>query len=127
VVTAEWTEDELEQIGATGELLIAVRRPDGTLRRELPIWVVGVAGQVYVRTWHRRDTGWFGQALTSGRARIQVPGLEADVAVIDVGEGTAALRAGVDAAYRTKYGPAGSESMVTPAAAATTLQLNPER
>jgi hypothetical protein len=82
---------------------------------------------VYVRTWHRRDTGWFGHVLKSRRARIRVPGLEADVAVEDVGDGTAQLRADVDAAYRTKYGSYGSSSvdaMVAEPAAAATLRLS---
>ena len=34
--------------------------------------------------------------------------------------------ADVDDAYRTKYGPAGAESMVTSTAAETTLRLSPE-
>jgi Uncharacterized protein conserved in bacteria (DUF2255) len=53
--------------------------------------------------------------------------LEADVTVEDVGEGPAELGERVDTAYRTKYRGAGSESMVTASAAATTLRLNPER
>jgi hypothetical protein len=79
------------------------------------------------RTWYRRESGWFGHALLSRRARIRVPGLAADVTVEDLGQGEVDLRAGVDAAYRTKYGQHGSESMVTAAAAATTLRLAPDR
>ncbi len=109
-----------------GELHIAVKRTDGTLRRWTPIWVVCADGQVYVRTWYRRDTGWFGHALRSRRARIRVPGLEADAAVEDVGEGTAGLRESIDAAYRNKYGSSGGSSMVEATAAATTLRLSPE-
>lgn len=122
-MTATWSPAELERIDAAHELEVAARRGDGALRRPLPVWVVRAGDQVYVRSWHRRETGWFGQVLESGRARIRVPGLETDVAVADVG----ARAAGVDAAYRTKYGPGGAESMVTPAAAATTLRLTPER
>jgi hypothetical protein len=122
-MTGTWSPEELERIDAAGELEIAARRAGGALRRWLPIWVVRVGQQVYVRTWHRRDTGWFGQVVESGRARIRVPGLETDVAVADVG----AAATGVDAAYRAKYGPAGAESMVTPAAAASTLRLTPDR
>ena len=121
-MTATWSPDELELIDAAHELLIAVERADGTRRRPLPIWVVRAGDQVYVRTWHRRGTGWFGQALRSRRARIQVPGLETDITITDVG----ADATGVNAAYRTKYGPAGADSMVTPAAAASTLQLTPD-
>jgi hypothetical protein len=121
-----WSAEALERIGSAVELEIAVRRADGTLRPWLPIWVVRVDEQVYVRTWYRRETGWFGHVLTSRRARIRVPGLEADVAVEDIGEGTAELRADIEAAYRAKYGNDGAESMVTPAAAATTLHLAPE-
>jgi hypothetical protein len=94
------------------------------------IWVVSANGQVYVRTWYRRDNGWFGHAVESRRARISVPGLEVDIAIEDVGKDEAELRASVDAAYRAKYGRYGEtnvERMVTDDAAATTLRLVPEQ
>jgi hypothetical protein len=120
-----WPADDLRLMDAASELQIAVRRPDGSLRRWVPIWVVCADGQVYVRTWYRRDTGWFGQALRSRRARVRVPGLEADVTIEDIGDASNKITADVDAAYGTKYGRGGAGSMVTAAAAATTLQLNP--
>ena len=124
-MTASWSPPELERINAAVELDIAVKRTDGTLGRWTPIWVVCADGQVYVRTWYRRDTGWYGRALRSHRARIRVPGLEADAVVEDVGEGTAELRESINTAYRTKYGDSGSSSMVGPEAAETTLKLSP--
>ncbi len=127
-MTATWASEELQQLGTAHELEIASRRADGTLRGWVPIWVVSTGGQVYVRTWYRRDTGWFGQVLTSRRARVRVPGLEADVAVEDAGESTPGLRAEIDAAYRAKYGPhGGTERMVTDEAAAATLRISPDR
>ena len=84
-------------------------------------------GQVSVRTWYRRDTGWFGRALRSHGARIRVSTLEADTTIEDVGEGPAGLRQLVDTAYRDKFGHAGSASMVVDTAAATTLRLNRSR
>lgn len=126
-MTATWSTEDLTRVGAAEELEIASTRADGTLRRWLPIWVVCFGDQVYVRTWHRRDTGWFGHVLESHRARIRVPGLEADVSVEDVGEGGAELRAGIDAAYRTKYeryGRGSVDTMVAPEAVAATLRLN---
>jgi hypothetical protein len=126
-MAAAWSLAELQKINAARELEIASRRADGTLRQWVPIWVVSTGGLVFVRTWYRRDTGWFGHVLASRRARIRVPGLEADVAVEDVGKGIRELRAGVDAAYQTKYGRGGgTERMVSAEAAAATLRLSPE-
>jgi hypothetical protein len=127
-MTVAWSLDGLERIGMAEELRIAVRRADGTLGRDVPIWVVRAGGQVYVRTWYRRDSGWFGHVVESRRAHIRVPGLEADVAIEDIGDDEGELRASVDAAYRAKYGRYGDatvERMVTDDAAAATLRLVP--
>jgi len=127
---AAWSPEELERLSRAEELLIAARRAEGTLRRWVPIWVVSVGGQVYVRTWYRRDSGWFARVLDSRRARIRVPGLEADVLIQDVGAGGATLRADVDDAYRKKYVLIGRDAvdrMVTLEAAVATLQLIPEQ
>jgi len=127
---AAWSPEELERLSRAEELLIAVRRGEGTLRRWVPIWVVCVGGRVYVRTWYRRDSGWFARVLDSRRARIRVPGLDVDVLIQDVGAGGAELRGNVDDAYRKKYVLLGRDAvdrMVTLDAAAATLQLIPEQ
>src|ERR1700761_4306369 len=121
-MTAAWSPAELQEIDAARELQIASRRADGTLRQWVPIWAVSTDGLVYVRTWYRRDTGWFGHVVASRRARIPVPGLEADVTVDDIGAGRPELRASVDAAYESKYGRGGGTGqMVSAEAAAATL------
>ena len=125
-MTPAWSRYELQLIGAARELQIAVKRTDGTLHRWTPIWVVCAEGGVYVRTWYRRDTGWFGSARRSHSARIRVPGLEASATIKDLGEGPAELLVRVDTAYRDRYGLSGSSSMVGPVAAATTLRLTPQ-
>jgi hypothetical protein len=129
-MAAFWTPDDIRRIGSADELQIAAKHADGTLRRWLPIWVVCVSEQVYVRTWYRRNTGWFAHVLDSHRASVRVPGLQADVAVEDVAAGPDQLRVDIDAAYRAKYGRYGTstvENMVADAAAATTLLLSPEQ
>jgi hypothetical protein len=118
-----WTTEQLAGIDAALEIEIAVRRADGTLRPWTPIWVVHVAGDVYVRTWYRRDTGWFGDALRERRARVRILGVEVDVHIEDVGVGSSGLRADVDAAYRAKYGDGSTGDMVGDDAAATMLRL----
>jgi len=122
-MTAPWCADDLGLLQAAPELEVAVRNDDGSLRPWVPIWVVCADGEVYVRTWYRRHTGWFGRALTSHRARIRVPGVEADVSIEDVGDASGDVTAEVDAAYRSKYG-GGAGSMVTAEAAATTLRVH---
>ena len=121
-----WSGEQLDRISQSGELQIASRRTDGTLRSSVPIWVVCVDDGVYVRTWYRRTTGWFGDVLELPQARMQVPGVEVDVLITNFGEGPPGLRSSVDAAHRTKYGPSGHQSMVTADAAATTLRLDPQ-
>jgi hypothetical protein len=126
---AIWTPDDIRRIGSADELQIAAKRTDGTLRRWLPIWVVCVGEQVYVRTWYRRNAGWFAHVLDSRRASIRVSGLQADVVVEDFGAGSGRLHVAIDAAYRTKYGRYGTSAvgpMVAAAAAATTLRLSPD-
>lgn len=121
-----WPPDELERINVARELRIANRPTGRPSPAAVPIWAVCVGGQVYVRTWYRRTSGWFGGVVDSRRAHIDVPGLAADVAVEDLGEGTPRLRAAIDDAYRAKYGHSGgAESMITDTAAATTLRLEP--
>ncbi len=124
-----WTPDELGRIHDADELEIATPRADGTLRDWVPIWAVCVGTHAYVRTWKRRDTGWYGQVVDSRKARIRVPGLERDVFVAAVGAIDIELRAGVDAAFPSKYGRYGRgtvERMTTEEAAATTLRLDPQ-
>jgi hypothetical protein len=124
-MTASWSVEQLDRISQSRELQIASRRTDGTLRASVPIWVVTLDDSVYVRTWYRRTTGWFGQVIGIPEAHIRVPGFEADVIVVDVGAGAPELRASLDASYRKKYGPSGYQSMVTDDAAAATLRFDP--
>ncbi len=114
-----WTVEQLASVASAAELEIAVQRADGSAGDWTPIWAVVVGGDVLVRTWVRRDTGWYGRAVRSGRARIRVPGVEADVLV----ETDAADAAAVNEAYREKYGVAGAASMTTDEAVASTLRL----
>ncbi|HTC70053.1 MAG TPA: DUF2255 family protein [Acidothermaceae bacterium] len=124
-MTVSWSREQLGRINQAGELQIASYRADGTLRRWVPIWVVCADDGVYVRSWYRRSTGWFGAVLDFPHARIRVPGLETDVLITDLGDGPEGLRSMIDAVYRTKYGDVGHQSMVTNDAAATTLRLDP--
>jgi hypothetical protein len=114
-----WAPDDLRHLAGLRELEIAAPTYDGRPGPWTPIWVVVVGELVYVRTWQRRDTGWYGRAVASGRSRIRVSGAVVDVTVTVSGDADADA---VDTAYRAKYG-AGGRSMATAEAAASTLRL----
>jgi hypothetical protein len=79
-VTAAWTADELARIGAADELHIAPRKPDGTLRRAVPIWVVRVGDDLYVRSWRGADGAWFRAARRQHTGHVRAGGVTKDVA-----------------------------------------------
>ena len=120
----DWTAEELDRIGAAEELAIAPHRDDGTLRKPVPIWVVRVGDDLYVRSWRGRTGAWFRAAQLHRQGRVRTDGVEKDVSFV---EATAPdLNDQLDAAYRTKYRRHADNyvpPMLSPAARATTLKL----
>jgi len=119
-----WSPEELDRIGAAEELQIAPRRRDGSLRRPLPIWVVRVGGDLYVRSWRGTGGSWYRAAQATREGHISAGALEKEVAFADADEN---VEDAVDAAYRDKYVRYASyvEPMIAPQARATTLKLVP--
>ena len=120
-----WTPDDLDRIGDATELQLASSRPDGTLRPYVTIWGVRAGDDLYVRSAHGPDNGWFRRARASGTGRIRAGGLERDVAFIAPDAGA---HEAIDAAYHAKYdryGPAIVGSVVGPAVREVTLRLTP--
>ena len=77
--TTTWAPDELERIGAAEELQLASRRPDGSLRPYVTMWVVRAGGGLYVRSAYGPDSPWYRRATASGAGRIRTGGIERDV------------------------------------------------
>lgn len=117
-----WTPEDLRYLDRSRELEIAAPRVNGDRGRWTPIWVVVADDEVFVRTWQRRSTGWYGHAVGTERAWIRLPGRSVEVTVAVKGDADADV---IDAAYRTKYAAAAAQSIVTPEAAASTLRLTP--
>jgi hypothetical protein len=123
--TTTWTSDELGRIEAAEELEVAPRRRDGTLSKPVPIWVVRVDDEVYVRAAYGPGTGWHRVARASREGRIRAGGVEKDVTIEDA---DGAVNDQVDAAYRAKYRRyAGSivDGITNAQARTTTLKLAP--
>jgi hypothetical protein len=123
---ARWTADDLQRVGDADELQIASRRPDGTLRPFVTIWVVRTGDEIFVRSAHGIENPWYVRALASGAGRIRAGGVERDVAFSGAAE---ADQAAIDTAYHTKYdryGPRIVNTVVGRTAAQSTLQLTPQ-
>ena len=122
---AGWTPDELSRIGQADQLQITSRRPDGSLRPYVTIWVVRSGDDLYVRSAYGHENGWFQRALSSGEGRIRAGGVERDVAFEEPG---GAVDDELHAAYHAKYdrhGPAIVGTVVSSEAARSTLRLVP--
>jgi hypothetical protein len=100
-VTAGWTHDELQRVGAATELRLAPRSHDGTLRQPTTIWVVRVGDDLYVRSAGGPDRPWYRHALSARSGRIEADGVGADVTFEDAAD--AAPHQAIDAAYHAKY------------------------
>ena len=98
--TTTWTSDELERIGAAEELRLASRRPDGSLRPYVTMWVVRAGDGLYVRSAYGPGNPWFRRATASGTGRIRADGIERDVSFADAAPD---VQGDIDAAYHAKY------------------------
>lgn len=121
-----WTGDELERIGGADELGIASRRPDGSLRKHITIWVVREGSDLYIRSAYGADNPWFQRARATGRGNVRAGGLERDVALELVPSGAVSRHGAIDAAYHAKYDRYGARivnTVVGPTAAEVTFRL----
>lgn len=120
-----WTSDELDRIGSADELRITSSRADGALRPYVPIWVVRVGDDLYVRSYRGVGGGWFRHRRERDEGHIQAGGVERDVTAAAAG---GEVDDAVGTAYRGKYGRYGSrlvDPMTAAAARATTVRLAP--
>jgi hypothetical protein len=120
-----WTPDELAHVSRATEIELTSRRPDGSYRPYVTIWVVAAADCLYVRSAYGWNNGWFQRALKSGGGRIRAAGVERDVAFEQPGSDVAHA---VTAAYHWKYdryGPSIVGTVISVEAVKSTLRLLP--
>ena len=120
---ATWTDRELAAVGTADEL--ASKRPDGTLRPLVTMWVVRAGDDLYVRSAHGPDNGWYRRASASGNGRIRAAGIDRDVTF---GTADPATHDHIDAAYHAKYdayGPTIVGHVIGQGARHVTIRLQP--
>jgi hypothetical protein len=124
--TTTWAPDELERVGAAEELQLASRRPDGSLRPFVTMWVVRAGGDLYVRSAYGLGNPWYRRATSSGVGRIRAGGIERDVSFT---QAASEAQSDIDAAYHAKYdryGPRIVGSVTGPDAHQVTVRLVPQ-
>jgi hypothetical protein len=122
---SRWSDSELATIGTADEIHIAPDRADHTPGPAVPIWVVRVGDDLYVRSYRGPSGSWYRRARRNGSGRIRVGGVDHAVRFTAADAG---VRTQVDEAYLAKYGRYGSSlvrPMISDTVAETTLQLQP--
>jgi hypothetical protein len=125
-----WTADELSTIDRTGEVDVATRRGDGTLRAARVVWIVRHDDAVYVRSVNGTTAAWYRGVQTRREGELSAGTLRRDVAFVEAGEHVGddtGLDDALDAAYRVKYGRSSSAvaAITAEVARATTLRVDP--
>jgi hypothetical protein len=121
-----WTSDELNKIGRAEELQIASLQRNGILRRLLPIWVVRVNDDLYVRSMNGRTAAWFRGVLERHEGHIRAGGVDKDVTFVE--ESDLEINDQVDHAYAVKYSRHAASiisHMTRPEVRAATIKLVP--
>jgi hypothetical protein len=57
-----WSERDLARIGAADEILVAPDQGDRSRGPAVPIWVVRVGDELYVRSYRGASGGWYRRA-----------------------------------------------------------------
>jgi len=122
----DWTSDELNKIGTAEELQIASLRQDGTLRKQVIIWVVRLGDDLYVRSVNGRTGVWFRGVQTRHEGHIRAGGIDKDVTFEEQPDSD--FNDQIDAAYRTKYHRYAASiinHITSPGARSATIKLVP--
>ena len=125
-----WRADELSAIDGCGEVDIATRRSDGTLRTARTVWIVRHDGAVYVRSVNGATAAWYRGVQTCHEGELTAGRLQRGVVFAEAGTHAgedSGLDNALDAAYRSKYGrSSGAVARITAGVArATTLRVAP--
>ena len=120
-----WTPDELEAFGGSDEIRISSVREDGSARTPITIWIARLGDELYVRSAHGPDNGWYRRARASRAGTITAGRRTTKVRFED---GDPAVAGPLNDAYHAKYdryGPAIVGTVVSEDAAGATLRLVP--
>ncbi|GGK75884.1 DUF2255 family protein [Mangrovihabitans endophyticus] len=120
-----WDTGIAARLSEAREVDVIVPAP-GRAPVRVPVWLVAVGGELYLRSWKGEAGLWYRRALRYGTGALGLDGREHRVRFTAVAE--PALDAGIDRAYREKYGDSRyAQAMTQPPATTTTMRVDPAR
>ncbi|MFE0450286.1 DUF2255 family protein [Streptomyces sp. NPDC058914] len=114
-----WTPEDQTLLSETYSLVLTAGDGD---RPGVEIGMVVVDGELYVRAYRGVRSRWYRAAREHGLGTIRVGGAARAVLLTTR---TLELPAGLDAAFRDKYGPVADALVASPEARAATIRIDP--
>ncbi|SEG92055.1 hypothetical protein SAMN05216223_12534 [Actinacidiphila yanglinensis] len=115
-----WPPEDRSLLADTYALVLIVGEGDGSPGVEIGMVVVG--GELYVRAYRGVRSRWYRAAQEDGRGTIRVGAVTRDVTLETRG---LEPPAGVEAAFRAKYGELAEALVASPEARAATIRIDP--
>lgn len=121
---SNWSTQELNTIGNADEIQLSTTRRDGSLRSAVPLWIVRLGNDLYVRSYRGQAGSWYHHARRHPFGHIRATGIDRDIEFTDPGDTSPQA---IDDAYRSKYGRGSGyvDTMVRDDVATTTRRLTP--
>ncbi|KUM85032.1 hypothetical protein AQI94_29250 [Streptomyces pseudovenezuelae] len=116
---ATWTPEDQTLFSETYSLVLTAGDTD---HPGVEVGMVVVAGELYVRAYRGVGSRWYRAARKHGHGTIRVGTVRHDVLLTTDG---LERRAGLDAAFRTKYGSVAEARVASPEARAATIRIDP--
>ena len=119
-----WTTSQLAELTDGEELVLVLTHAEKPVLR-VPVWMVTVGGEAYVRSYLGVKSGWYRRVMAEQRQAISLGGVDVpvDFELVPV---TAAVNSGINEAYITKYATDPyRDYMVLPLALEATLHILP--
>jgi len=118
-----WTAQELSDLDRIGEIRVAGRRQDMSMRTPTIVWHVVVDGSLYVRSVRGVEGSWYKGVIRHHEGVIAWDGKTREVTYVP----DDTVDDQIDTAYFNKYGSGSPTHAITNAAAkATTLRIEPK-
>jgi hypothetical protein len=102
--SAAWNPETLAALANAAEVDVTPTNTDGSHRATRIVWSIGVADELYLRSWKGRGAVWFQDALATGHGEVGVTGGgPSQTVTFEEVDAAAPVQAQISATFLTKY------------------------